>query len=92
MHEKGSKPEEWRESIAAAIGCDATEIKTVKELLELDRKRAEALEVVAARLSNILTDPAFVHARHAEGMIHDARAELRLRAAELRGETKNTGH
>ena len=65
---------------------------TVKQLIELDRERAEALEVVVARLSNILTDPAFVHARHAEGMIHDARAELRLRAAELRGDTKNTGH
>lgn len=44
MHEKGSKPEEWRAAIAAAI-------KTVKELLELDRERSEALEVVAARLS-----------------------------------------
>jgi thiamine pyrophosphate-dependent acetolactate synthase large subunit-like protein len=89
MSEKDPMPEEWRESIAAAIGCDVTDIKTVKEI---DREIAEALEVVAARLTNILTDPAFVHARHAERMIDDARAELRLRARELRGETKNTGH
>ena len=28
--------EEWRKSIAAAVGCEISDIKTVKELLECD--------------------------------------------------------
>ena len=33
---KAPSLEAWRESIAAAVGCEASDIKTVKELLECD--------------------------------------------------------
>lgn len=36
---------------------------TSKPPAQIEREIAEVLEVVAARLANILTDPAFVHAR-----------------------------
>jgi len=36
MSDNNDEVEAWRKSIAAAVGCDVSEIKTVKELLECD--------------------------------------------------------
>jgi len=36
MDEKDPQIEDWRRSIAAAVGCETSDIRTVKELLECD--------------------------------------------------------